>query len=574
MKFRKWMRRFIPPALAVLFCVTGVLSITTIVRMQGNARVVNYAGIVRGATQRLVKQEMNGRENDELIAYLDEIISELSTGRGEYGLSALPDEKYKHLLAQMRLGWEEIKGEILSVRQGGEHNLYELSEDYFELANSTVSAAEAYSELQVGNAKTTLIAVNVCFILFAAAFLLYDRRQEKVERALETAEHANRAKSEFLSRMSHEIRTPLNGIIGMTEVARKFPDDSEKQNDCLKKIRLSSDYLLALVNDILDMSKIESGKIQLEERTFDINGVFDRIYGMFQQKAESCSVDFTVDCGSLENTVVSGDDMRFSQIIVNLVSNALKFTPPGGRVELTARQKETDGQRVLTEFTVTDTGIGISEEFQSRIFLPFEQAEAATGRHYGGTGLGLSISSNFAQMMGGSITVRSSVGKGSQFTVSVPFKLPCEEEILNYKAKQNSYERNKVGQSGELSAARILLAEDNEINAEIVSAILEMHGAAVETARNGLEAVALYDKAPESFTVILMDIHMPVMDGLEATAKIRAANNTDKKFIPIIGLSANAFAEDIDEALGAGMNGYLPKPVDTAKLIETVRRFL
>lgn len=572
---KKWLRQGIPVILAILFCVISVISLATISHMQGNARVINYTGIVRGATQRLIKQEMNGSPNDDLIPYLDGILSELSTGQGENGLVALPDAEFQGLVAKMRRSWDEIKDEIAQVRDGADgQRLYALSESYFELADQTVSAAERYSEKQVNHAQTVLIFLTASFIVSAAVFWMYNRRQMKVQAALDVAEHASRAKSQFLSRMSHEIRTPLSGIIGMTDIAKMAPNDPQRQQDCLNKIELSSRYLLSLINDILDMSRIESGKIELEEEPFDVKELFAQIYGMFQQKAEDGNISFQAKCDGLSAAIVIGDKLRLTQVLVNMVSNALKFTPAGGRVALEARQKAVSEQAVSLEFLVTDTGIGISEEFQARIFEPFEQEAAATGRQYGGTGLGLAISSSFVKMMGGVISVHSKPGEGTQFTVALTLPRPSKDGPEN----KNPGPAAPLPEDGEkpydLTRARVLLAEDNEINAEIVTVILEGYGAQVERAHDGREAVAMFQAAPESYTLILMDIQMPLMDGLEASRAIRNHGKTDSKAVPIIGLSANAFREDVDKAVQSGMNGYLSKPIDKTKLLETVRRFL
>lgn len=572
---KKWLRQGIPVMLTILFCVISVISLATISHMQGNARVINYTGIVRGATQRLIKQEMNGSPNDDLIPYLDGILSELSTGQGENGLVALPDAEFQGLLAKMRRSWDEIKAEIAQVRDGADgQRLFALSESYFELADQTVSAAERYSEKQVGHAQTVLIFLTASFIVSAAVFWLYSRRQIKVQAALDVAEHASRAKSQFLSRMSHEIRTPLSGIIGMTDIAKMAPNDPQRQQDCLNKIELSSRYLLSLINDILDMSRIESGKIELEEEPFDVKELFAQIHGMFQQKAEDANIFFQANCDGLSATMVAGDKVRLTQVLVNMVSNALKFTPAGGRVTLEARQKVVSEQAVSLEFLVADTGIGISEEFQARIFEPFEQEAAATGRQYGGTGLGLAISSSFVKMMGGAISVHSKPGEGTRFTVALTLPRPSKEEAGFKNPGPDASLPGDGEKPYDLTRARVLLAEDNEINAEIVTVILEGYGAQVERAHDGREAVAMFQAAPGAYTLILMDIQMPLMDGLEASRAIRNHQKDDGKAVPIIGLSANAFREDVDKAIQSGMNGYLSKPIDKTKLLETVRRFL
>ena len=562
--------KLVPGILTILFCFTSCLSLATIVRMQGNARVVNYTGIVRGATQRLVKQELNGSINDTLIRRLDGMLEELSFGEGENGLIVLPDAEYQDILAQMRESWTELKVVIQSVRQNGDRQrLFDLSEDYFELADKTVSVAETYSERSVGKATVLLLWLNGGFVLLVVLFWLYGWRQKKTQAALDMAKHASQAKSEFLSRMSHEIRTPMNGIIGMTEIARMSVDDQGQLLDCLDKIEQSSQYLTSLINDILDMSRIESGKIELEQRAFSLPDLLNQIYDMLRQKAEDGGVEFLVKMDGLSVKTVIGDRLRMSQVLINLVSNALKFTPEGGTVVLEARQTTLSGQNVTLEFTVSDTGIGISEEFQSRIFEPFEQEAAATSRQYGGTGLGLAICNNFVKMMGGILNVRSRIGEGSQFVVRLTL-LKAVEETEEVPVQVSNQQRNS-----DLTGIRILLAEDNSINAEIATILLEKNGAQVTRASNGREAVNLFGAAPEgAYSLILMDIQMPVMDGLEASHAIRKMERPDANRIPIIGLSANAFQEDIDQALQSGMNGYLPKPVDVKKLCDKIAQYL
>lgn len=574
MKIKNKLQKCFPILLALSFCMISTTALILILRMQGNTRIINYAGIVRGATQRLIKQEMNGTHNEKELVYLDEIIDGLMHGDEKNGVILLPDPVFQSLVRQMSLDWGDLKKEIALVRQGGDtQKLYELSESYFELANQAVSVAELYSENQVKNAKMGLICLNVCFVVLTILLWIYWQLRKKAQAALDMAEHANQAKSEFLSRMSHEIRTPLNGIIGMTEIAQIHPDDRARTSDCLKKIALSSKYLLAIINDILDMSRIESGKIQLEYRIFNLKDTIDQIYVMFQQKAKDSCVDFKIDYDSLAVPIVIGDEVRICQIIVNLVSNALKFTPSGGLVTLSVIQREVEEKRVSLEITVADTGIGIDKEFHSRIFKPFEQEGTATGRQYGGTGLGLAISSNFANMMGGQISVESKLGEGSRFTVCLALERPAKEKEAEIMHADPA--KRKKQEECDLTGTQILLAEDNEINAEIAKTILEYNGAQVEVAYDGKAAVDMFASSTEKvFAMILMDIQMPVMNGLEACRTIRKMNTPNAKTIPIIGLSANAFKEDIEKAKMSGMDGYISKPIDSKKLLETVQEIL
>lgn len=566
-KSNKFSYKIIPVLLVLLVTFLSSTSMIFIRQLQGDARVINYIGIVRGATQRLIKQELNSSPNDELIEYLNEIVNELQTGNGPNGLVFMDSDEFQSLVKELSLKWEILKSEIMMVRQGDDFlKLYNLSEEYFELADSAVSAAEIHTEGKVRNTSRWLVSFNIIFAVMVVLFYFYRRRNERIAAALQKAEDASREKSEFLSRMSHEIRTPMNGIIGMTEIARTSVDNPQRVADCLNKIKLSSDFLLSLINDILDMSRIESGKVELYSKPFSINIFMDRLYTMFSSRAEESGIAFEVSKSDIVSPSVIGDELRLSQIIVNIISNAVKFTPKGGSIKVSVSQSYTDNTHVMLMFTVADTGIGISDSFKERMFEPFEQAESSTAHKYGGTGLGLAISYNLLKLMRGKINVDSKPGQGSKFTVSL--EVPVSKEALDedVKSKQVSYDKVNA-----LKGMHIMLAEDNEINSEIATAILNQKGATVDKAWNGKQAVEMFlSSEPGCYTLILMDIRMPEIDGLEACSIIRASEHAEAKSIPIIGISANAFQQDIDSALSCGMNGYVTKPIDMEKLVEAI----
>lgn len=563
--------RLIPLLLMGAFALVCVISFVSIQNLQGCARVINYAGIVRGATQRLIKQEMHQIRNDVLAERLSNIMDELQTGRGANGLVALPSPEFRGLMQRMRQDWKRLRAEIQKVRQGSPvSTLFSLSEEYFLLADQTVSAAEAYTENKVRGTSILLIGLNAAFIGLIALFWGYHARQNRVREALIRAENASQAKSTFLSKMSHEIRTPLNGIIGMASLARLAPDDPDNIRNNLDKIERSSRFLLSLINDILDMSRIESGKMELCDVSFELPHLLEEIRTMFEEKALTAGIDFAVRAPDLSERVLTGDALRFSQILINLVSNALKFTPRGGRVLVEARQSELTDDKIRFRFHITDSGIGMSRETLTRIFQPFEQADASTSTTYGGTGLGLSISRSLVEMMGGTLAVDSAPGQGTRFVLTLDFQRTPPPKPACPVAPPTA--ARTVASS---APARILLAEDNHLNAEIAVALLEHAGASVDHAWNGREAVDTFAaSAPGIYGLILMDIQMPEMDGLEATRRIRDSAHPDAALVPILGLSANAFRTDIEKALQAGMNDYLAKPIETGQLYEMVDRYL
>ncbi|MDR0325476.1 MAG: response regulator [Oscillospiraceae bacterium] len=376
---------------------------------------------------------------------------------------------------------------------------------------------------------------------------------------LKAAEFASQSKSDFLSRMSHEIRTPMNAIIGMTSIA-KSKEDREAMMGCLLKIESASKHLMAILNDILDMSKIADNKIELEEEPFDLPQTLRNIYDMLSVKAEENKHTFELVMDQGLPRKIIGDEMRLSQILINLTSNAIKFTPAHGRVSIEARETERDGAYTVLQFCVRDSGIGFSEEQKEKLFKSFEQADKSITRKYGGTGLGLAISKSLVEMMGGEIWAESQQHKGSVFTFTIRARIEL------YGGYDGNAEPQAPPQTFDFSGKSILLAEDVDINAEIVFASLEDTGVFIEWVKNGAECLRMFQEQTDKFDLILMDIQMPEMGGLEAAKHIRQLNGEKAKNIPIIAMTANAYNEDVETCLKAGMNNHIAKPFDIIHL--------
>lgn len=378
------------------------------------------------------------------------------------------------------------------------------------------------------------------------------------------ADVASKAKSEFLSRMSHEIRTPMNAIIGMTNIAISTIDDKEKTMECLGKIDVSTKYLLSLINDILDMSRIESGKMTISNGKFNMDKLIEEVDVLIKPQTELKGMSFQI-ISDYHTPYLIGDELRINQVLINLLGNALKFTPEGGKVTLEIREVVNEGELSAIHFVVSDTGVGISKENQKRIFEAFEQEEKDTAHKYGGTGLGLAISNNLVHLMGGNLTVDSEEGEGAAFSFTLTFQTYQNEE------EEKVEEKNLVS----LKGRKILVVEDNPLNAEIVQTILEMEECETVHAENGRIAVDIYkNEEPNTFDCILMDIRMPVMNGMDATRIIRTSGKSDARTIPIVALSANAFDEDTRKSIECGMNGHLAKPIDIDKLYEILQKVI
>ena len=403
--------------------------------------------------------------------------------------------------------------------------------------------------------------------LYAAQDVTESKQKEAREHralleACQAANHANAAKSEFLSRMSHDIRTPMNGIIGMTNRAIANIEDRERVLDCLKKISTSSRVLLNLVNEVLDMSQIESGRINLTEEAFSIPELVRELAAIIRPSAQDKGHELRILPLQVEHTEVVGDRNHLQQVFVNILGNSVKYTPPGGLLEIEVREKESREHGLgCYDFIFRDNGIGMDEDFVARIFEPYSRAEDSRISSIEGTGLGMTIAQNIVRMMGGGIAVKSRLGEGSQFTVTL-FLRQQEESAAN----RGGVPEEDVPIS--LQGCRFLLAEDNEINREIACAILEDAGAEIDCVENGRQAVERFAASPPGYyDLILMDIQMPVMNGHEAARAIRRLPSPHAGAVPIIAMSANAFAEDISASREAGMNDHVTKPFDISRLL-------
>jgi signal transduction histidine kinase/CheY-like chemotaxis protein/GGDEF domain-containing protein len=381
---------------------------------------------------------------------------------------------------------------------------------------------------------------------------------------IEKSNSASRAKSEFLSRVSHEIRTPIAAIIGMTNIAQRNIHDEISLGDSLNKIDYSAKYLLNLINDVLEMSRIESGRLRIEPVRFRLSAFIESIETLLKPPAAAKGVELAVKTAYLHDRLIA-DEFRLRQVLVNLIGNATKFTNPGGRILLSIEENPGDDAGMFT-FSVKDNGIGISAEDVPIIFKAFEQVKTITTVRQG-TGLGLSISTNIVAALGGKIELNSTLGEGSDFFFTI--KMDYDEQTVT-----NTEDSESFNYSGYFTGKRVLLVEDNDINVEIAEFILKDAGIETEVASNGQEALKVFDSQPPGYCdVILMDIQMPVMDGLTATRHIRRnLSRPDARTIPIIAMTANAFDEDMKKSVESGMNGHLAKPIDGAKLYETLRK--
>lgn len=393
-----------------------------------------------------------------------------------------------------------------------------------------------------------------------------EERSRRLEREKQDAIEANEMKSRFLSSISHDIRTPINGIQGMLRIADAYPNDKKKQKECRDKIWIASNYLVTLVNNVLNMNRLENKSIDLSEQPFNMIDLLMNITGMSDIQIEAQGLHSIVDWkpGYINHRYLIGSAEGLYRILMNLNSNAVKYNKKGGTVYCRCMEKQREGDTIWFEFITSDTGIGMDEEFLKQAFEPYMQKDNTTLSSIKGVGLGLSIVKQTVALMGGTLHVESKVGEGTKYTIMLPFKINP-----NPKVKKKSLEHIS------LNGIKALLVEDNDLNLEIAKFHLEQENVKVYTAMNGAEAVSMFEKSEIGFyDIILMDIMMPIMDGLEATKKIRSMNRADALAIPIIAMSANAFEEDIKKSLEAGMNDHLIKPLDGKKVTDTMKEYL
>lgn len=397
-----------------------------------------------------------------------------------------------------------------------------------------------------------VVVLVLCLMMFAIV---------RISLISATARAEAKSRGEFLSNMSHEIRTPLNGIIGLIHLMQQNIGDTERMTGYLRKTDSTAKYLLSLVNDILDMSKLQSDKMVLVPKPFSVNELVSATESLMRSHMEDKGIDFRVETNIICPDLV-GDDIRIKQILVNILGNAAKFTPEGGRVTMRVFQAAEDG-RILTTYQVEDTGCGMSEEFQQKIFDPFSQERSGISQGSRGTGLGMSISSLLAKQMGGTLAVKSRPGEGSCFIFALESQI-APKEMESVVVADNVHQGCVSGKK-----LHILVAEDNDLNAEILMEILETSGFTAVRAADGGEAVELFEKSPPyEFDIILMDVQMPVRNGYEATKLIRRLNRPDARTVTIYACTANTFREDQDQAREAGMDGFIAKPIDVNKLMQ------
>lgn len=385
---------------------------------------------------------------------------------------------------------------------------------------------------------------------------------KQLRRAIASKEKAAAAKSQFLANMSHDIRTPINGIMGMLEIIRKTKGNQDKEEECLDKIEVSSKLLLSLVNDVLDMAKLDTDAVVLSHEPFNLDRICNETVEAVSFQAEEAGLEVTGEHDDYTGINVLGSPLHLKKILINLFSNSVKYNKPNGKIHMSMKTLERTEDTITCEFKIRDTGVGMSQEFvEKKLFHPFVQADTSSRSNYTGTGLGMSIVKQLIDKMGGTISVESELGEGSCFTVVIPFEIDHEASLKQSEEVENA----------DISGLNIMVAEDNELNMEIIEFLLTEQGAHVEKVQNGQEALDKFEGSEAgTYDVILMDLMMPLMDGISATKAIRASKHAEAETIPIIAMTANAFYEDERKCLDAGMNAHLAKPLDMKMVVSTI----
>ena len=479
--------------------------------------------------------------------------------------------QYSSLQIEYLICGKKTQNPLQSILNKGIKMITEDEKQSIVTSNTNYSLDDlAFSDLAYINRQLIIAIVSISFVILMFLFL-YNRTRTRYVKEIEQKsidrENAIHAKSSFLSRMSHDMRTPMNAIIGMSYLGM-HEESLDETKEYLQKINQSGKYLLGLINDTLDMSKMDNDKMVLHPEPYYASEFIDAIKVMFAEKMKEKNIHFTVQFKNELQCALMFDKLRLQQIFVNLINNAVKFSQENGEVTLEVRVDEATEDELHLSFVVRDQGCGMTEEFQKKMYEPFEQGEIGKRVGETGTGLGLSIVKRLVELMGGTITCESAPEQGTTFTVKL--KAPIYKGEVKPQTRQNLIDGVAV-----LRGKRVLLCEDHPLNIMISKKLLEKEEMIVDVAENGLEGVTRFSKSASGYyNVILMDIRMPVMDGIEATTRIRSLDRPDATTIPIIAMTANAFDEDVEETKKAGMNAHLAKPVEVGELYQTLIRFL
>ena len=571
-----------------------IISKSDYVRMNQGTSLV----LTKGRTYWAESMKQNGVSGK--VIYCDSAKDCLYTvGRGEADITVLNTIEYNYLSKNERFSdlieWDNYRyqsGSTLAASKEVDPILFDVINKSLRL----ISEAEkediinqymniSYTDYNLTdylymNKDVIMIAGTVLILFIASALVVSHTRRKsyqileqkngELQIAIKEAKKANMAKTEFLSHMSHDIRTPINGIMGMLNIAEKNPDDPEKQKDCRQKIKTSAEHLLSLINDVLDINKLESGNVEVKKEPFSLPQLFTNCATIVGGQAASKKIELTTEFeeGQFSHTDFIGSPLHIKQVLINIAGNAIKYNRPEGSVHMSCRELSAQDGVARICFTVSDTGIGMSKEYMEHIFEPFTQELSGMSARttYQGTGLGMTITKKLIDNMGGTIEIESEPEKGSVFTVVLPLEIDAQAE-----------EEKEISESEqvEIAGKQALLVEDNELNQEIAQFILEDFGLRVTVANNGQEAVEFFEQAePETYQIIFMDVMMPVMNGYEAAKAIRAMDRPDAAKIPIITMTANAFAEDVQAAKDAGMNEHIAKPLEIDVIARVLAQWL